>query len=559
MVGDSVQIIFTATGLSAGAQTSINVTIVDEYNNPINSNGSSWTIAITANASGVANYTYDAPTHRLGYYKVFATLLSDRSTLPSVGTRPAGFITYVVVPDPTTRRDYGDTGSRFGLQGGFSSKAVVIPYLGVRVTFEMATSWSALEQDRPREFVNLTLSEQQSAMSSWVNPTFGPYGNLTWNVYTLACPTQAALPPWAILAGTTGSVCTSFGAVNPNGVSEGPAFFSSEASAFASLVPNQKKHFYQVTWEPQTTWCFDGTPEQLVQIYELSYPSIKSADPNAVVVGPTLFIDSASTSALSGLYAAGLGNFSDGLSIHPYTSYPPELATSSYDGFVPTLRAQVDLASSAIGVSKAPFVGTEHGFTTLAQGDLQKAQADVRVAVMMVGEGAAFDIGFYITDYWTNFDLTTNAGYGFYWGLDASIPGGFGSDKISPKPSAAAYAAMTYFLDGTNTNGAVTGLNGTQLGYSFTNIVTGVVTTVLWDWANSATSYTVPSGMTICDFMGNCGQETSAPTEIALSESVVYLISNPSASSNNSNSSDASHSSSSLSLLLKFLFLLFVE
>jgi len=77
---------------------------------------------MTADSSGKASATWTAPASNFGYYRVEA-MLSDGTTLPGLGTRPAGFITYVVVPDPSTRIDYGDAGSRFGTQGGWAALA----------------------------------------------------------------------------------------------------------------------------------------------------------------------------------------------------------------------------------------------------------------------------------------------------------------------------------------------------------------------------------------------------------------------------------------------------
>jgi hypothetical protein len=528
--GHPVFIYFAASGLSPNETTTINITVLDEYG-VVSNVGTNTTATITADGSGNANYTWRAPTPRLGYYQVNASL-ADGTTILSLGTRPSGFITYAVVPDPARRVDYGDTGSRFGLQGGFNAKANVIPLLGVRYVFKTTSNWRKLDGDGPGQFESLSTAAQIAALRSVDTPAFNPFYNGTrWNTYTLATPTTADMPSWATLNGTTGNKPTTFGALNPTGASEEPSFMESLAAAFATMAANQTNRYYQMTWEPQYPWCFQGTPAQLVEYYSLAYEKIKAVDPGAIVVGPTLFLRPQSTTDLQALWDAQLGQYVDGLSIHPYVPvFPPEPAASTYEGFVPTLRAQLNASRSAIGIprigqalSSIPFIGTEHAFTSLAVGALGKAQGDVRVSIMMLGEGAAFDIGFYVADFWSG-TVANDQGYGFYWNLNAGII--YGTDKAGPKPSVPAYAAMTYFLDGTKSKGALTNLAGTQMGYQFTNINTGLVIRVLWDY-NTSSSYAVPgAGVSICDWMGNCLPETNTTSSstIMLGPSPVYLV-----------------------------------
>jgi len=72
--------------------------------------------------------------------------MADGTSLTTLGTRPAGFLTYAVVPDPVTRVNYGDAASRFGLQGGFSTQqGTVIPYLGVSLCARQRRRLAALE------------------------------------------------------------------------------------------------------------------------------------------------------------------------------------------------------------------------------------------------------------------------------------------------------------------------------------------------------------------------------------------------------------------------------
>jgi len=547
--GESVTLTFLITGLSARTSSSINLTIADENGKHILP---PTTLSVTSDASGNVNYTYSAPTPRLGYYQAFANLPSYPSAIiPALGTRPAGFITYAVVPDPATRVDYGDLGSRFGLSGDYYSTSVnMIPYLGMRYRQRATTSWSALEPTSPGQFTSQTSSQQMSDLNIFPDPV---YKGVTWNTYTFAPLTASALPDWAFIPGTAGTLETTFGALNSQGQSSFPTFVSAMATDFSLAFPNQKRRFYQVTWEPEPTWGYNGTIVQLVQYYSLSYSAIKAADPEAFVVGPTLFIDHQSTQMLTSMWAANFAKYVDGLSIHPYTpAFPPEppITDLQYEGFIPTLRTQLAAAKTAIGASVSgsktydfAFIGTEHGFASVTEGDLQKAQGDTRVAVMMLGEGASFDQSFWEADYWYGNNVENNNGPGFYYNLDAELP--WATLTVAPKPSVPAYAAMTYFLDGSDSDGQLNTTTGTQLAYQFTNSHTLISTQVLWDYKETASGYSLPAGVTVCDFMGNCGAKTSASSTVYLGPSPIYVLFSSSGQNSASTSTSQQQTTSS--------------
>jgi hypothetical protein len=132
-------------------------------------------------------------------------------------------------------------------------------------------------------------------------------------------------------------------------------------------------------------------------------------------------------------------------------------------------------------------------------GDRQKAQDDIRTTLMMLGEGARFDFGFYVADFWGAGGIEKAETYGFYYNLNPKIA--FGTDKLSPKIVVPAYAAMTWFLDGATSQGPAPGLSGTQVGYRFRR--DGKVVDAVWDHA-SKSRIMVNAGDSACDWMGNC-------------------------------------------------------
>src|SRR5690606_16338415 len=101
----------------------------------------------------------DFPHDRLGFYRVEAELSGAALSggggvkLAKLGTRPAGYLTYAVVPDPAERKDFGETGSRFGMQGGFGpwgNRSLAL--LGARWVLDGNFEWRRNEPERAGQF-----------------------------------------------------------------------------------------------------------------------------------------------------------------------------------------------------------------------------------------------------------------------------------------------------------------------------------------------------------------------------------------------------------------------
>ena len=507
VLGEPVRITFTATGLPANREMRLDVDVRDALGVRVMAGS----LAMRADASGTATSVFGAPAGHYGYYEVGAKL-ADGTPLAALGTRPAGFISYAVVTDPAARRDYGDAGSHFGLQGGFSKAAPVLPYLGVRY-FLAGNAWNDMEPASPGQFIADRVKaglggKRHPAVNNAVESL--AYRGTAWKTYPVALVARAGLPEWALKPGTAGTSCKSFGALNDVGKQALPAYAAAEAAAFAQDYPGQSRRIYQMTWEPAQGWCFGGAPQDIVDLYARAYGAIHRADPHALVAGPTLFINS--TPQLQGLWAAGLGRYIDVLSLHPYVAaYPPET-----HGLPSTLRQQMQEATAAAG-HHIGLIGTEHGFQSTVNSNLQKAEGDVRSSIIMLGEGAMIDVGFYVADFWVGKGPAQSQGYGFYWNLNPAI--NYGTDKLGPKAIVPAYSAMTSMLDGAASRGALPGLSGTQMGYRFTR--DGQTIDVLWDYGNGS-AITVPRGAQTCDWMGNCAK--FAGGRLPLTGAPTYLI-----------------------------------
>jgi hypothetical protein len=514
IAGEFAEISFSISGLESNQLSKLDISIVDEYGN---SSSPPLAEEITADDHGNAARKVALPTDKLGYFEVHARL-ADGTTLPALGTRPSGLVSYAVVPDPARRTDYGDEGSRFGLQGGFNATANIISFLGLRYVLQDGAGWAELEPHYAGEFsIQRRVARSKGLLLPMPNPAVHSplFDGKPWNTYYVTLISRARLPPWAIRQGTTGTICTSFGALNS--VSEQPMknFASAAAAAFRSDYGRQNKRYYQVTWEPAADWCFHGSAADLVKMYSLVYAAIHQSDPGAVVAGPTLFTDAKSTEQLRDLWKAGLGRYIDAFSIHPYTHWPPE----AEGGLLSTLRLQLNEARQAAG-RNIPFIGTEHGYASASLGNLKKALGDIRSTVMILGEGAQIDFGFYAADYWEGSDPAKSEGYGYYWNLDPGIV--WGTDKLGPKAVVPAYAAMTHFLDGTTSDGPIADLRAGQFGYRF-HKPDGSTVRAIWD-PDGTSTYPVDSGSLVCDWMGNCSARIESSSTVNIGQAPTYII-----------------------------------
>jgi hypothetical protein len=514
VAGEPAEISFSISGLESNQSSTLDLTLLDEYGN---SSSPPQALEITADEHGNATGSVALPTQKLGYYELHARL-ADGTTLPAVGTRPSGFISYAVVPDPARRTDYGDEGSRFGLQGGFNASANIISYLGVRYVLQDGAGWGELEPDYAGEYdIARRLARSNGLLLPAPNPAVHSplFDGKPWQTYDVTLVSRATVPPWALRRGTAGTTCKAFGALNASSERSLKNFAAATATAFRSDYSSQHKRYYQVTWEPAAGWCFRGSAADLVKMYALVYAAIHAADPGAVVAGPTLFSDQKSTAQLRELWQAGLGRYIDAFSIHPYTAWPPEAER----GLVSTLRLQLAEARQAVGHTMS-FIGTEHGYTSGALGNLRKALGDIRSSLMMLGEGAQIDFGFYAADYWEGPDPAKDEGYGYYWNLNPRIS--WGTDKLGPKAVVPAYAAMTYFLDGSTSDGPLTDLRAGQVGYRF-HKPDGSSIRAIWD-PQGSTTYLIGSGALVCDWMGNCLPRSESNSMVDIGQAPTYII-----------------------------------
>ncbi|HAZ64632.1 MAG TPA: hypothetical protein DCZ72_13620, partial [Armatimonadetes bacterium] len=479
---EPVELTFTVAGRTAATgPLTLALEVVDVHDRALTS------AELTVPAGeGEWTGTWAAPAGALGFYRVRARL-SNGVEMAALGTRPAGYLTYAVLPDPATRPEYPAAETFYGMQGGFNDRVNVVPWLGVRWMLG-SYDWRRLEPDRPGQFAETHAARGgRQATNPW------QVDGQPWVTYPL--PTLFMAPPWALTPETAAYVT---GSLTPEGETAWVEYCGVAAAAFAAERPELPQRLYQITWEPVYPWGFRGTTAELVRVYELAYPAIHAADPAAVVLGPTgAGISAGDVEWNARLLAAGLGAYIDAFSIHPYHPLPPER-----NGLVEHVRALREVIRTHLGRDLDCY-GTEQGWATNddPSRELLQAQGLTRAHLIMLGEGFRANFGFYIADY------PAEPGYGYFYNLNPNIP--YGTDKMSPKPVAAAFAQQTMLLEGHRSAGAIEWLGDTALGYAYER--GPEVTLALWDWGDAPREVSLPVGVeqvVVHDWLG--GERTVA-------------------------------------------------
>jgi hypothetical protein len=497
--GEPVKLTFNVkTAADATMPTELKLTFTDEHDQPIDAK----TIPIQPDANGRWQTTVEAPSQKLGFYRVHATL-SDGTELSPMGSRPAGIMTYAAVPDPAKRPRLDENNSRFGMQGA-PYVGEVPSLLGIRWVLDDGLFWRRTEPDHAGQFSGDRLKKYISGR----NP-----GTDAFPVYTLV--TLFVAPKWAVEPET---FSYETGKLTPEGEKAWADYCKAAATAYCTRYPTRHKHIYQITWEPIRPWGFKGTDQDLIRIYQIAYPILHKADPQAIVAGPCRGLwNNGDPQATVRLFKLGLGKYLDAYIAHPYYSKTPEM-----DGMPQSIRNLKQMLRDTTG-KDLPLYGSEQGLTSNEEvsKELTQAQILIRQDLITLGEGFQFNLTFTFYDY----RLAGQKGYGCNYNLEKNIP--FGShNKVSPKPISPAYAAASMLLDGSDSVGAIEWLGPETWGYAFQN--KQGVTLALWSYGSKPQTVTVPTGsesVQVYDWMGNADTVPS-PTgsiQLALGPEPTYI------------------------------------
>jgi len=507
ITGERPEISFSAEGLKQEAKLSVEV--VDEFDGIVERKE----MDAAPDASGKVKFSYQAPASKLGFYKVKAKL-SNGATIAAEGSRPEGFISYCVVPDPAKREELSQDDAFF-----FAITQTSIDttnYLGGRWTHTGwgYYAWKFCEPNRSGEFSELRAKAKAAGKDfpekmGIDHLTVAVDGKKTpWRTYQV--PWLFNPPDWAI---EKGSRAYTTGILTPDGEKAWVEYCKQAAKAYAEDHPDESVHVYQITWEPHYPWGFKGTEEQLIRIYELAYPVLHEIDPKALVAGPTgsHFLNVWHESLLK----KGLAKYIDAFSIHPYCDIPGER-----NGIIPLARQLKEIIRKECG-RDLPIYGTEQGSISTAEkgGELGQAQGVIREHLIMLGEGFKANVPFLA------FDGGKEEPYGYYYNLDPKVS--FSTKSLQPKPAAPAFAALTWLLDGYKSAGAIDWLGECSLGYVYER--KGDVRLALWDFGDAPRKVSLPIGVdkaTVCDWMGNSKEMATEKgfLTIELSKEPLYVL-----------------------------------
>jgi hypothetical protein len=432
--------------------------------------------------------TWEATAAKLGFYRAYVAMdyMGRHIPMAASGSRPEGFVTYCIVPDPASRRKLSEADAFFGMQGGFSEDTTsLLPLLGIHWVLGNL-NWTRYAPQNPDQFLTQDttagLGAGATRQGNQIEPMVSVYKGVEWPIYPLPS-LEVAQPKWMATLDWEARYAA------------WAAYCKHAARYFSQLYPDLAERVYQTTWEPNYKFQFDGTLTQLVQWQRIAYEAVHSVDPHAVVIGPTGvgFAPKAMqwTSDLAGF---GMWKYVDGWSIHPYT-------VAQLDSSTRLAALEEGLASiqgtlqSASGKSIAIY-STEAGYQAAATNDSELEQADyiVKSNVIMAELRLRLSMAFYIADF------PKKSGYGFYYNC-TTIP--FGAPYLSPKPVAPAYAAMTYMLEGAHGVGTQTLAHGIRI-YKFARDGDNIL--VIWGAHKSSDFVDIPgvnAKWKAFDWMGN--------------------------------------------------------
>jgi hypothetical protein len=527
--GETINLNIRVQELHPGQRLKLVLSIVNEMDTLVERQEYS----VNADSNGNWFRTASAPNNKLGFYRVWVEL-SDGTTLPSIWSKPRGFITYAVVPDPTQRKLYREQDSFFGLMGSYNRSINVLPYLGIRWVTEprdviddpkarFTYEWALQEPDFAGQFARRRKEAAGDYPLLYFDGSWNkiPATQNIWKVFTL--------PTLFMVSGTQWARAENSSFLAPEHEQDWVNYCREAVKAFMANYPERNQHLYQITWEPGLEGPI--SPKQLARIYELAYPSIHQVDPKAVVIGPTkwrLYPDELEVDRA--WLDAGLENYIDAWAVHPYLPSWYSDVPLNQEEFIQSLRALKTLIQERMGKETLVY-STEQGFNSggIRLRELRQARSTVMSNIILLGEGISFHISFYNQD----IQIPMVGNWGFYYDMGFK-QGIFYTDRISPKPIVPAYAAMSFILEGHKSLGEIPNLPNHIRGYKYKEVNDkDTVEAVWWDCGNIENglrqTVNIPVGsvdkVEIFDWMGNSSTRkvSNGFVNLQLDENPTYI------------------------------------
>lgn len=236
-VGETALLHWSVSGLKPGQQEQLTVRIKDEQG----TEQTVFTLPLVADDHGNWNGQSSGPANLTGFYRVFATL-QDGTVLSPRFTRPAGFLTYAVVPDWKLRPDFGQAASRFGLQGSLGPQSgQVMRRLGVRWLLD-GRSWYWREAKEAGQFKAQRVEEIERKKAAAPVPA-----GEEWRSYRLYG--VDGVPHWAGKPETRAAGSRN-AELTPEGEKAYAAYCRETATEVVRIHPDEPRRYYQPLWEP---------------------------------------------------------------------------------------------------------------------------------------------------------------------------------------------------------------------------------------------------------------------------------------------------------------------
>jgi Abnormal spindle-like microcephaly-assoc'd, ASPM-SPD-2-Hydin len=384
----------------------------------------------------------------------------------------------------------------------------------------------------PNTFFGITVGPLNSATSWPVPVPFGTSGKATGGSYWFNLEPSSGTYDWtpldnlvnsALNAGITNIMYTFFetpqwASSNPTqscaatqnwgvyGCAAPPADIDDWNNFVTALVTRYKgKITYYEPWnEPDVSTEYSGTIAQMLTLAQNAYQIIKSIDPGATVLTPSVSIGGvlssdpncgSSTCWLAAYLAAGGGSYADGVGFHGKACDTGSSICVTYNIACPSTAIQQCAGTPLInqiadartimannGLSAKTLINTEGGYTTsVATNDLSSASADQQSAyvsrffILQASENLPIAVWFSWLQDVTGFNFT-----------------GFGTTAAEAENNQA-YQQTYNWLVGSTMNGPCSEEQDSVWACPLT-LASGQ--TALIVWSDSATSYTPVGGFT---------------------------------------------------------------
>jgi hypothetical protein len=462
-----------------------------------------------------------------GYYALAGKFLVQGDALPAQGSRPAGLLTFGVMPNIAPVPNLAADGSRVGMWGTnfIKSNEWLKGDPFDPLTTQLGKSWSSfarrwfeLEPNQAGEWQPKSTTDRAEfnyALRHKMPFVVALEGMPLWN---LALPEGVKKPE-----GKLGHVLAQ---AYPPRDWDAYADFLRRAAREQVEIRKQNPYltetYYLIHHEPD--WHWKGTDAEFVKMYQVAHKALHEADPKAVLLGPRYGVLKNGIANLERLFPLGLGKYMDGLGFHGYY-LPPRISVTPESAGTPDMMKRLRELAKQYMKPNAMLAQLEWGvrydvaYDNITSDVLRRHAAQtVRGHLIALGEGAQMSYLFYTSDY------DGEPGYGLTFNLDMPKPN-FGAIRTSPKPSYMASCALAKLTEGTTTIGRVQ--QGKVLGYSFKR--GNQYLTALWSPSGEATSVNLASAapnVQILDLMGKARSHKGGNFSLAIDDAPIYVLSN---------------------------------